>query len=48
MRFLILFVLLMANTYAEEVTSIKNLIVNKELKKYQNLSFLDDKIIKLI
>ena len=42
MRFLILFVLLMANTYAEEVTSIKNLIVNKELKKYQNLSFLDD------
>tara|TARA_B100001564_G_scaffold185506_1_gene155846 strand:+ start:19 stop:528 length:510 start_codon:yes stop_codon:yes gene_type:complete len=42
MRFLIIFVLLITNTFAEEITDIKNLIINKELKKYQNLSFLDD------
>jgi len=42
MRFLIIFVLLITNTFAEEVTNIKNLIINKELKKYQDLSFLDD------
>ena len=43
MRFLIIFVLLITNTFAEEVTNIKNLIINKELKKYQDLSFLDDR-----
>jgi len=43
MRFLILFVLLITNTFAEDVGDIKNLIINKELKKYQNLSFLDDR-----
>ena len=42
MRILIIFVLLISNTFAEEVTDIKNLIINKELKKYQDLSFLDD------
>ena len=42
MRILIIFVLLITNTFAEEVTDIKNLIINKELKKYQDLSFLDD------
>jgi len=42
MRFLIIFVFLITNTLAEEVTDIKNLVINKELKKYQNLSFLDD------
>ena len=42
MRFLIIFVLLITNTFAEQVTNIKNLIINKELKKYQDLSFLDD------
>ena len=42
MRFLIIFVLLITNTFAEEVIGIKNLIINKELKKYQDLSFLDD------
>ena len=42
MRFLIIFVLLITNTLATEVTNIKNLIINKELKKYQDLSFLDD------
>ena len=42
MRILIIFVLLMTNAFAEEVTDIKNLIINKELKKYQDLSFIDD------
>ena len=42
MRFLIIFVLLITNTLANEVADIKNLIINKELKKYSNLSFLDD------
>ena len=42
MRILIIFVILITNTFAEEVTDIKNLIINKELKKYQDLSFLDD------
>ena len=32
----------MTNAFTEEVTDIKNLIINKELKKYQDLSFLDD------
>ena len=42
MRFLIIFIFLIANSYAEEVYDIKNLIINKELKKYENLSFLND------
>ncbi len=42
MRLLIIFVLLVTNTFAGEVTDIKNLIINKELKKYQDFSFLDD------
>ena len=42
MRFLIIFVLLITNTLANEVADIKNLIINKELKKYSDLSFLDD------
>ena len=42
MRFLIIFVLLITNTFAEEVADIKNLIVNKELKKYHDFSFLDE------
>ena len=42
MRFLIIFVFLITNTFAEEVTHIKNLVINKDLKKYQDLSFLDD------
>ena len=42
MRFLIIFTLLISNTFAEVVIVIKNLIINKEFKKYENLSFLDD------
>ena len=43
MRFLIIFIFLMSNSFASEAMDIKNLIINKELKKYNNLTFLDAK-----
>ena len=43
MRFLIIFIFLISNSFASESTDIKNLIINKELKKYDGLMFLDDK-----
>ena len=43
MRFLIIFIFLITNSYANEVPDIKNLIINKELKKYDSLTFLDTK-----
>ncbi len=41
MRFLIIFVFLLSNSNANEVIDIKNLVINKELKKYDSLTFLD-------
>ena len=41
MRFLIIFIFLLTNSLAEEVIDLKNLTINKELKKYENLTFLD-------
>ena len=43
MRFLIIFIFLISNSYANEAPDIKNLIINKELKKYDSLTFLDTK-----
>ena len=43
MRFLIIFIFLISNSFAIETTDIKNLFINKELKKYDGLTFLDDK-----
>ena len=43
MRFLIIFIFLLSNSNANELTDIKNLIINKEFKKYDNLTFLDAK-----
>ena len=43
MRFLIIFIFLVSNSFADEVTDIKNLIINKELKKYDGLTFFDNK-----
>ena len=43
MSFLIIFIFLMSNSFANEGTDIKNLFINKELKKYDDLTFLDDK-----
>jgi thiol-disulfide isomerase/thioredoxin len=42
MRFLVIFIILISNTYANETLNIKNLIINKELKEYTNLTILDD------
>ena len=33
----------MSNLHADEALGIKNLIINKDLKKYESLTFLDDK-----
>ncbi len=41
MRYLIIFVFLISNSIANEVIDIKNLVINKELKKYDSLTFLD-------
>ena len=42
MRFLVIFIFLISNTFANETPNIKNLIINKELKEYTNLTILDD------
>ena len=49
MRFLIIFTFFISNALADEIPNIKNLIVNKELKTYDNIIFLDskEKLIKL-
>ena len=41
MRILIILVFLITNSLADEVISLKNLTINKELKKYDSLTFLD-------
>ena len=41
MRFLIIFIFLFSNSFANEATDIKNVVINKELKKYDELTFLD-------
>ena len=43
MRFLIIFIFLMSNLHADEALDIKNLIINKELKRYDSITFQDDK-----
>ena len=43
MRFLIIFIFFITNSYADKVIDIKNLVINKELKRYDGLTFLDDK-----
>jgi len=43
MRFLILFIFLMSNSFADEVIDIKNLIINKEFKRYESLTFFNAK-----
>ena len=43
MRFLIIFIILLTNSFASESVDVKNLIINKELKRYDDLTFLDVK-----
>ena len=47
MRLLIIFIILISNSYAGEDPIIKNLIISKELKKYDSVTFLDQKKIQL-
>ena len=43
MRFLIILIFLLLNSTASKATEIKNLVINKDLKKYDNLTFLNAK-----
>ena len=41
MRFLILFIFLTTNVIANDVSEIKNIVIHKDLKVYDNVIFLD-------
>ena len=41
MRFLILFIFLTTNVFANDVSEIKNIVIHKDLKVYDNVIFLD-------
>ena len=41
MRILIILIFLLSNSFADETTDFKNLIIKNEQKKYEDLSFLD-------
>jgi thiol-disulfide isomerase/thioredoxin len=43
MKFLIIFIFFISNALANQATDIKNIVINKELKTYDNLTFLDSK-----
>jgi len=43
MRFIIIFIFLFTYSFESEATDIKNLVINKDLKKYDSLTFLDNK-----
>ncbi len=49
MRFLIIFIFFVSSALGDEIPNIKNIIINKELKSYDNITFLDfnKKTIKL-
>jgi thiol-disulfide isomerase/thioredoxin len=49
MRFLVIFIFFISHAIANDFPKIKNLIINKELKTYENITFLDanEKIINL-
>ena len=41
MRFLIIFIFLTTNVYSNDVSEIKNIVIHKDLKVYDNVIFLD-------
>jgi thiol-disulfide isomerase/thioredoxin len=43
MKILIIFIFFISNAIANEVPNIKNIVINKELKIYNNLTFLNSK-----
>ena len=47
MRLLIIFIILISSSYAGEDPIIKNLIISKESKKYDSVTFLDQKNIQI-
>jgi len=49
MRFLIIFIFLTTNVFANDVSEIKNVVIHKDPKVYDNVIFLDkkDKIINM-
>ncbi len=49
MRFLIIFIFFISNVFADEILKIKNIVINEELKTYEDIAFLDskEKLIKL-
>tara|TARA_B100000989_G_scaffold131014_1_gene97280 strand:- start:212 stop:721 length:510 start_codon:yes stop_codon:yes gene_type:complete len=42
MRYLIILIFLTSNSFANGISDIKNLVINKDLKKYNSLTILDD------
>ena len=42
MRFLILFIFLTTNVFGNDVSEIKNIVIHKDLKVYDNVIFLDE------
>jgi len=47
MRLLTIFIFLILSSFAGKAADIKNLIINKELKKYDSLTFLNNKSNKI-
>ena len=49
MRLLIIFLFFLSSAFANDELNIKNIVINKELKTYNNLAFLDSnqEIVKL-
>ncbi len=47
MRILIIFIFYFTSSFANDDVDIKNLIINKELKRYDSITFLDDQNKKL-
>ena len=43
MRFLILFIFLTSNVYANDLPEMKNIVIHKDTKTYDNVIFLDNK-----
>ena len=43
MRLLIIFILMLSNSLASDAIGIKNLVINKELKNYSDITFLNIK-----
>jgi len=43
MKFLIIIIFFISNVFANEIPDIKNIVINKELKTYNHLTFSDSK-----